>query len=280
MTWYYAENNERKGPLNDGEFESLVREGKIAPAMLVWNETMTAWLPFREVKFELPPQFEEPEEPAEPTPQERSLEQSLERNGPWWEDRAEIGTVNAAVETVKQIIGDPDTTYARMKRTGGWRTPLGYALLVGGAGSFVGFLYNTMLERLMGIAPKGSEVMLASNTGFVLQLMSAALFIPVFIAGSAFVNAAIIHFALTVFGVAKQPFETTWRVVCYSLGSTAVFQFLPVLGGLIALVWNMISMTIGIAEAHEIPRFHAALAIAPVILFTLAGFVVMLRSFF
>ena len=43
MNWYYAENNQRNGPVSEDEFAQLVRDGKIAPAMLVWSEGMAGW---------------------------------------------------------------------------------------------------------------------------------------------------------------------------------------------------------------------------------------------
>ena len=47
MDWYYAaENKTQVGPLSDQEFESKVAQGTITPDTLVWNETMSDWLPY------------------------------------------------------------------------------------------------------------------------------------------------------------------------------------------------------------------------------------------
>lgn len=40
MLWYYAQNNERKGPVDDAEIRRLAAEGALRPDDLVWNETM------------------------------------------------------------------------------------------------------------------------------------------------------------------------------------------------------------------------------------------------
>ena len=45
MSWYYAENNERRGPIEDAAFDSLVSSGSVRPETLVWREGMTNWLP-------------------------------------------------------------------------------------------------------------------------------------------------------------------------------------------------------------------------------------------
>lgn len=46
MSWYYAENNERRGPIEDAAFESLVATGTITPDTLVWREGFAEWVPY------------------------------------------------------------------------------------------------------------------------------------------------------------------------------------------------------------------------------------------
>jgi hypothetical protein len=45
MDWYYAVGEDRKGPLNEEEFQSLVRQGVITAQTLVWREGMANWQP-------------------------------------------------------------------------------------------------------------------------------------------------------------------------------------------------------------------------------------------
>jgi hypothetical protein len=49
MSWYYAENNERRGPLDEAAFQQLVSSGAIKPETLVWQEGMANWLPFAQI---------------------------------------------------------------------------------------------------------------------------------------------------------------------------------------------------------------------------------------
>jgi uncharacterized RDD family membrane protein YckC len=49
MSWYYAENNERRGPIEDAAFEALVSAGTITPQTLVWKEGMAEWTPYSNV---------------------------------------------------------------------------------------------------------------------------------------------------------------------------------------------------------------------------------------
>lgn len=50
MNWFYAVGKERKGPIDDAQFEQLIRSGEITPSTLVWNETMSGWKRYGEVR--------------------------------------------------------------------------------------------------------------------------------------------------------------------------------------------------------------------------------------
>jgi uncharacterized RDD family membrane protein YckC len=49
MSWYYAENNERRGPVEDAAFQSLVTAGTIKSDTLVWREGMAEWQPYSQM---------------------------------------------------------------------------------------------------------------------------------------------------------------------------------------------------------------------------------------
>jgi len=49
MDWYYVVNNERKGPVEQTEFDRLFREGTILGSTLVWREGMAEWRPYAEI---------------------------------------------------------------------------------------------------------------------------------------------------------------------------------------------------------------------------------------
>jgi len=46
MSWYYAENNERRGPIEDAAFQTLVDGGTVKPDTLVWREGLAEWVPY------------------------------------------------------------------------------------------------------------------------------------------------------------------------------------------------------------------------------------------
>jgi len=43
MNWFYANGGQQVGPVNEADFERLVREGVIQPSTLVWREGMPNW---------------------------------------------------------------------------------------------------------------------------------------------------------------------------------------------------------------------------------------------
>ena len=49
MSWYYAENSERRGPVDDATFQGLVANGTIRPDTLVWQEGMPDWKPYGQI---------------------------------------------------------------------------------------------------------------------------------------------------------------------------------------------------------------------------------------
>jgi uncharacterized RDD family membrane protein YckC len=49
-TWYYVENNQPVGPVDDAEFARALSAGRIQGSTLVWNETMTNWLPYSQAR--------------------------------------------------------------------------------------------------------------------------------------------------------------------------------------------------------------------------------------
>jgi uncharacterized RDD family membrane protein YckC len=49
MSWYYAENGQQIGPVDENRWASLVSEGTIKPTTLVWRDGMPNWAPFAQM---------------------------------------------------------------------------------------------------------------------------------------------------------------------------------------------------------------------------------------
>lgn len=47
--WYYGENGQQIGPLEESAIREAIRDGKVTPDMLVWREGMAIWQPLLQV---------------------------------------------------------------------------------------------------------------------------------------------------------------------------------------------------------------------------------------
>lgn len=54
MNWYYVSGNEQKGPVEQAEFDRLVRIGDIDGSTLVWREGMADWKEYGEIGTSTP----------------------------------------------------------------------------------------------------------------------------------------------------------------------------------------------------------------------------------
>ncbi len=55
MNWYYVEQGQQTGPVNDNQMAELLRTGRINADTLVWYEGLAEWQPFNQVRSELKP---------------------------------------------------------------------------------------------------------------------------------------------------------------------------------------------------------------------------------
>ena len=92
-------------------------------------------------------------------------------------------------------------------------------------------------------------------------MIAAIILIPVFLTIFLFIGAAIVHVCLMIVGGANQSYETTFRVLCYTVGSTYPLIIAPLCGGFIAGIWGLVLEIIGLARAHETDIGRAALAV-------------------
>lgn len=54
VKWYYAEGDNKMGPIGQEQFDRLVADGTVTPETLVWRKGMTEWQPLAELKPALP----------------------------------------------------------------------------------------------------------------------------------------------------------------------------------------------------------------------------------
>ncbi len=172
-----------------------------------------------------------------------------------WEHRAELGFLNAFVETIKLFVTSPVEAWRRTKEKGDFAEPLIFAILV----SWIGIAVSTLWSGLFGNAwlaflpPDMKEKMagaFATNTAALMIQVGLA---PIFVLIGLFVGAAIYHLSFLIVGATKDSasgFEGTFRVVSYASVSQLA-NVIPFVGGLAAVVWNLILVVLGVVRMHR-----------------------------
>lgn len=292
MTWYYAQGDQRQGPISDSELDALIAAGTVNENTLVWKEGMAAWTPLKEARpagpgSEVPAgwikctstgRYFPPEEivyldgkPYSAAAKAEVLQGVLQtgtlpsadqnRTGPPWENRHEIGFFPALVQTARGVMLDPANTFAQMRREGGLGAPLGYDVLMSSAASVILFVYNFGYQALFSSFMPKSELpfsqMAASST--IMGVM--VILTPVFTVFGAFLGAGVLHLILMLCQGARYPFETTFRTHAYCMGGVMPLCLIPFCGVYAAVIWAIVSMCIGVARAHETTSGRSVLSV-------------------
>ncbi len=185
--------------------------------------------------------------------------EAVAESGLPWENRANQGFFEAFFQTVILVLTKPMEAFDRMRKEGGLWDPLLYALIGGSAGLIVSFLFSFALNAA-GLA-SGRHSAFGALLGAGVGTIFAVVLIPFFVVLGPFVGAAIFHVCLMVVGGANKSFETTFRVLCFSSGSTHLLMMVPFCGGVIAGIWGLIVNCVGLARAHQTDSWRAVLAI-------------------
>jgi hypothetical protein len=251
-----------RGTTSLGVFsEQEIREGlsasRFAPTDIGWREGMATWQPLSQF-----PEFGGAAAPAVPPVQPGAVPTSptvAGRTGLPWEHRQERGFFNAFIETLTMVLTRPAEAFSVMKREGGLGEPLIYALIGGSVGGIMSFLFTLGFQSIGLFADRNNS--LAAMTGMGIGSVAMVILLPLFIVIFLFIWSALAHVGLMIVGGANHSFETTFRVLAFTQGSTGPLQIIPLCGGVISLVWWFVCNCIGLARAHETDTGRAVLAV-------------------
>ncbi len=191
------------------------------------------------------------EEPWE-DPVEEAVQADAGRSGPTWE--REGASPGSFLATAKAVLLAPTSMFQSMRREGGMGSPLLFAACGGAIAIVAGTIYQCVFGMLSGS--------LAINE-LIIGLVAA----PVVMVILLFVGACIHHLILMAMGCGQRGFETTFRVEAYTVGATWLLGVIPLCGSILGIPWVIVCLIIGLAEAHEISRGKAAVAVLiPIVL--------------
>jgi hypothetical protein len=276
------------GAFPEEQVREGIRAGRFLASDLGWREGMSSWQPlsqFTEFAGDIgaapassapPPQA--PAAPAMIAPSAGST--TAARSGLPWDERHTKGLFSAFIETLQMVLTRPSEAFTAMRREGGLGEPLLYAIIGGSFGLVFYFVYQLAFQSLGMFANRPNPLahLVGASVGGVIVII----FVPVLVVIGVFINAAILHVCLMIVGGAKQPFETTFRVICFASGSVFPLMVVPLCGGLVAGIWDLVLRCIGLARAHETDTGRAVLAVLlPVVVCCCGGFlcIMMLGGF-
>jgi hypothetical protein len=187
-------------------------------------------------------------------------------------ERATRGFLAAFFETWKLVATQPQEFFRRVRidQTG---SAVLFGVIASTVGTVVNALYNLVFAeqfRAFVATLPGDEGrvferfgQLSSGKGTIAQIV----FTPIVTLVAMYVGAAIFHVLLMLFRVAKRPFDATLTTVAYANGLNLLL-IVPGCGSVVAVVWALVVLIIGLGEIHRCgPGKAAAAVLSPAILF-------------
>ena len=165
-------------------------------------------------------------------------------------------------DTAKMFITAPEQAWARTRETGDYMRPLLFALIVAWVGSIFNAVWGSMFGAgFMKMIPPQYQryAMMGGGRGIIVTIVLA----PLFIACGLFIGSAIFHVSFMIVGALKgsrSQFEGTFRVVSYS-SIAHIAYVIPFVGGLVALVWRIYLMMVGVQQLHKTTQGKALVGI-------------------
>ncbi|MDP6439104.1 MAG: Yip1 family protein [Candidatus Brocadiia bacterium] len=185
---------------------------------------------------------------------------------PWQNRDAYPSALRAMWETIKVVLFEPSRAFWNVQVQGALPRALVFVLILGSVGGIIAQVYNAafqigsqkMLFSLMGQAPPD---MPGAEIAAVVGLVIGTILVPVAVVIGSFVASGVFHLMLMMLGANKNGFEATYCVVAYAQGATALLQVVPVMGGIVALVWQIVVCIIGLSYVHKITSGQAVAAV-------------------
>jgi hypothetical protein len=169
-----------------------------------------------------------------------------------WETQA-IGP-ESFLDTAKLFVTAPEQAWRLTRETGDYMRPLLFAIVVAWVGAIFNAVWSTMFGAgmLRMLPPQYASRLGAFGMGGG-GLLANIILAPIVILCGLFIGTAIFHVSFMIVGAlagSRSQFEGTFRVVSYS-SIAHIAYVIPVVGGLVALVWRVYLMMLGVQQLHK-----------------------------
>ncbi|QQY08045.1 MAG: YIP1 family protein [Candidatus Xiphinematobacter sp.] len=252
-------NRRSLGQFSQEEVSTGLASGRFLPTDLGWTLGMEAWKPLSE--------FQDLLQPLPPQKLGVSIPPTLLLE-PLWEKRHEVGFLQALLQTVRGLLVNPAEIFSKMPTEGDYLSPILYVIIltvgVGICTLPYSRFYAAAFRRLVHGLPGVNTLNMSFFEVDSLNLASAAMAIalmPVLATLGSLLRASFLHLILYLVGGANKGFESTFRIICYSDATAAIFRLLPFLGILVTFVFDVLLLIVGLKKVNQIEGWRAALTV-------------------
>jgi len=197
-----------------------------------------------------------------------------------WEDSAQTNLLGALFKTARQALLAPGSFFSQMNPEGTYGYPISFALVLSFIGFFFQFLWGIVFNSDL-ITRVLAALQLSPDTISAGVVLGTAIMVPVLmltLLASLFIQSTILHICLLILRGANAPFLGTFKVMSYS-SAASVFLIIPFIGSLIAFVWAVVLMVIGVSRIHSIGIGKSVLAILLPFILLIVLFIILFLTF-
>ena len=166
--------------------------------------------------------------------------------------------VGSFVSTVRGVLLNPTSFFRGIARQGDFVNPLIFALICALISALLGGIISLVLSPFFaGPEDTAGEAFAGGVAGLLINLLLT----PIAVAVGVLIGASISHLlVLLLVKPQNTGFEATFRVVSYA-SVIQLVSWIPILGGLVALVWGVVLSILGMREVHNTTTGKAALVV-------------------
>lgn len=173
-------------------------------------------------------------------------------------DTLEGGWASAYIQTIKLSFTQPARFFEGVGRAEGYWRPLVFALINSMIVAVLVAAYQLGFQTIVAganitwtanvLKPMGT--LLTAPLALMIVLAAIIIVVPLLTVLGLLITAAIYHLCLIILSGASRSIEQTFRVVCYSTGPQ-LLQILPIAGGVLAAVWQVVLTIMGLKIVHR-----------------------------
>lgn len=155
--------------------------------------------------------------------------------------------------TARAVLLQPVDFFRGVAVRDGLINPIAFAAICTTIGAFLAAILS-VLAAIVGIGQQGVG-------GAIGGLFAAVIITPILTPIGLFIGAGISYLFVMIFvRPANAGFWSTFRVVSY-VSATSLISWVPIVGGIVALVWGLVLTIFGIRETHSTTTGRAALVV-------------------